>query len=433
MNQSDILQTTLPNGLTVLLKELHHAPLVSHWVWYRVGARNETPGSTGISHWVEHMQFKGTPRFPASQLDRAISREGGMWNAMTHMDWTAYFETMPAEKIGLALELEADRMVNSVFDKKETEAERTVVISEREGNENDPMFRLGESLLKAAFARHAYRHEVIGEMEDLRAISRDQLYSHYRRHYTPANAVLAAAGDFDSNEMLEHVQAAFGGIPAGEPAACAPETDQPPAREERVVLAGQGDALYLQCAYRAPAARERDFFILTVIDSLLSGPASLAMFGEASVSNKSSRLYKRLVEGDLAAGVSGSLQATIDPYLYTITATIAPDGDYTRTLAAIDDEIKRLQDAPVAEEEIRKAAKQAKALFAYGTESITNQAFWLGYASMFADTTWFSGYVESLESVTPAEVLDAAQRLLQPQRRVVGVYQPVAAGKEGAA
>ena len=104
---------TLSNGLKVFLKEIHTAPIISSWLWYRVGSRDEVQGRTGISHWVEHMQFKGTPKFPASVLDKAISREGGMWNAMTYLDWTAYYETMPADKIELALQLEADRMVNS--------------------------------------------------------------------------------------------------------------------------------------------------------------------------------------------------------------------------------------------------------------------------------------------------------------------------------
>ena len=108
----------LENGLKVLLKEIHTAPLVSSWLWYRVGSRDEVTGRTGISHWCEHMQFKGTPQFPASIIDRAVSRDGGMWNAFTYFDWTTYFETMPTEKIDLGLRLEADRMVNSVFDKK---------------------------------------------------------------------------------------------------------------------------------------------------------------------------------------------------------------------------------------------------------------------------------------------------------------------------
>lgn len=119
--QNDVTKAVLPNGLTVHLKEIHTAPIVSHWIWYRVGSRNEVPGLTGISHWVEHMQFKGTPTFPSSVLDKAISREGGYWNALTSMDWTAYFETLPADKIDLALRLEADRMTHTEYDAKEVD------------------------------------------------------------------------------------------------------------------------------------------------------------------------------------------------------------------------------------------------------------------------------------------------------------------------
>ena len=123
-----IRKVVLPNGLTVQMKEIHTAPIISHWVWYRVGSRDEVPGLTGISHWVEHMQFKGTPQFPAGVLDKAISREGGFWNAFTYLDWTAYFETLPADRIDLGLRLEADRMVNSLYDPQEVESERTVII-----------------------------------------------------------------------------------------------------------------------------------------------------------------------------------------------------------------------------------------------------------------------------------------------------------------
>src|SRR3990170_452419 len=129
-------KTTLSNGMTVLLKEIHSMPLISLWVWYRVGSRDESPPLTGISHLVEHMQFKGTPGFPAEVIDKAVAREGGTRNAFTFLDWTTYFETMPAEKIDIALRLEADRMIHSLFDEKEFASERTVVISEREGSEN---------------------------------------------------------------------------------------------------------------------------------------------------------------------------------------------------------------------------------------------------------------------------------------------------------
>jgi len=124
---NNITRKTLANGLTVHLKEIHTAPIISHWLWYRIGSRNEVAGLTGISHWVEHMQFKGTPKYPAGVMDKAISRDGGFWNAMTSLDWTAYFETMPADKIDLALRLEADRMVNSSYDPEEVASERTVI------------------------------------------------------------------------------------------------------------------------------------------------------------------------------------------------------------------------------------------------------------------------------------------------------------------
>ena len=206
-------KTKLTNGLTVLLKEIHTTPLVSLWVWYRVGSRDETPPLTGISHLVEHMQFKGTRRFPAELMDKAVARVGGTRNAFTFLDWTTYFETMPADKIELALTLEADRMQHSLFDPKELNSERTVVISEREGHENEPMFLLGEAVQHAAFRVHSYHHEVIGDMADLRSMRRDDLYSHYRSFYVPNNAIVSVAGDFRSAEMLQRIKRHFGGIP----------------------------------------------------------------------------------------------------------------------------------------------------------------------------------------------------------------------------
>jgi zinc protease len=188
--QGEFTRTRLSNGLLVLLKEIHFAPIISHWMWYRVGSRNEIPGITGISHWVEHMLFKGTPRYPSRVLDKVISREGGYWNAFTYIDWTTYFETMPAGKIDIALQLEADRMQNASFAPEEVASERTVIISERQGNENEPMFLLSEELQAAAFRVHSYHHEVIGDLADLQTIERDDLYTHYKRYYVPDNAVL---------------------------------------------------------------------------------------------------------------------------------------------------------------------------------------------------------------------------------------------------
>ena len=174
-------EVTLENGLKVHLKEIHTAPLISQWIWYRVGSKDEPTGQTGISHWVEHMQFKGTQQFPPSMLDKAIDRIGGQWNAFTFLDWTTYYETMPAAGIDLALRLEADRMVNSKFEEEEVDSERTVIISEREGSENEPLFLLGEAIQQASFRIHPYHHEVIGDMADLLSMTRSDLYNHYYR------------------------------------------------------------------------------------------------------------------------------------------------------------------------------------------------------------------------------------------------------------
>ncbi len=425
-----VFQESLANGLQIKFKEIHTAPIISHWIWYRIGSRYETPGQTGISHWVEHMQFKGTPRFPAGMLNKTISRTGGVWNAFTYLDWTTYYETLPAGQVDLALHIEADRMLNSLFDPVEVESERTVILSELEGSLNEPTYRLGEAVQKAAFDRHPYRNEIIGSTQDLQAIQRDDLYQHYRRYYTPANAIVTLAGDFHSDEMLERLTALYADLPASPPPAATVIPEAPLSAERRVTVVGPGNTTFMQLAYRAPAAAHPDFFPFAVLDSLLCGPTSLNMFGGGGISNKTSRLYRALVEKELAVSVRGGLQATIDPFLYEIILTLRPERDPKDALEAIDGQICRLQDSLVSEEEIHRAAKQARALFAYGSENITNQAFWLGYAEMFSRYEWFTGYVDSLTRVTPADIQRIACEYLQPSRRVVGVYLPTGEGGE---
>jgi len=423
--QTNITRTTLSNGLLVLLKEIHNAPIVSAWMWYRVGSRDERAGITGASHWAEHMQFKGTPRFPADVLDKAVAREGGYRNAMTFLDWTTYFETMPADKMDLALDLEADRMHNSLFAPEEVESERTVIISERQGSENEPLFLLGEEVQAAAFRVHSYHHEVIGDLADLQSMQRDDLYNHYRAYYIPGNAILAVAGDFETEAMLARICQLYEGLPSGDTPVrkMRPEPVQP--GERRLTVEGPGETTYVQLAYRSPAATHQDIYAYLVTDSLLTGPSNLNLFS-SGISNKTSRLYQALVEKELAVGVFGGLTATIDPFLHNIVAIVHPNSSADQVIDAIDTEIKRLQEAPPPASEVARAVKQARALFAYGSESITNQAFWLGYAEIFADYNWFLAYLDHLAEVTPEDVKRMAQTYLRPQNRVVGIYLPTA-------
>ena len=414
----------LANGLTVLLKEIHTAPLVSLWLWYRVGSRNETPGVTGISHWTEHMQFKGTERYPAEVLDKAVAREGGYRNAMTFLDWTTYFETLPADKIDLALDLEADRMYNSLFEAEEVESERTVIISERQGNENEPMFLLSEEVQAATFRVHSYHHEVIGDMIDLQTMKRDDLYNHYRTYYVPSNAVLTLAGDFDTEEMLTRIRELYEPLADGSQPEIKMRPEPAQTGERLINVEGPGETTYVQAVYHAPAASDPDFFPYLVTDSLLTGPSSLNVFG-GGISNKTSRLYKALVDGELAVSLSGGLTATIDPFLHTIVATVHPESTAEKLILALDDELERLQEAPPPQEDVDRAVKQARALFAYGSESITNQAFWMGYAEIFDTYDWFLNYLDRLAEVTPQEVQRIAQKYMRPGNRVLGIYRPI--------
>jgi len=423
MPKSGVTKTRLPNGLTVLLKEVHTAPLVSWWVWYRVGSRHERPGHTGISHWVEHMMFKGTRRFPGEVADRTVAADGGVRNAMTWIDWTTYFETMPVDKIDFALRLEADRMNHALFPPKEVASERTVIISERQGHENNPGFRLMEESQAAAFRVHSYHHEVVGDMADLESMTRDDLYQHYQQYYAPNNAIAVAVGDFKTRDMLARITELFGSAKPKELPRLSPRPEPEQKGERRVRLTGEGETAYIDVMYHAPSATDPDFYPMVALDSILAGASSFNLFG-GGTSNKSSRLYRALVESGLAAGISGGLSATVDPFLYVLSATVRNGQTPEALEAALDREIERARGEPVTEEELAKAVKQARAMFAFGAESVSRQGFWLGYTEIFDTYRWFERYLDRLAAVTTADVQRVAQKYLARTNRTVGYYVP---------
>ena len=421
----NVRKSRLDNGLQILLKESHLAPVASFWIFYRVGSRNEVPGGTGISHWVEHMLFKGTERYPQGSFDKAVARAGGAFNGMTWQDWTTYFETFPAERIELALDVESDRMANAIFDEEETESERTVIISEREGSENSYRWLLNTEMQAAAFQTHPYRHPVIGWKQDLLTMRRDDLYEHYRTFYTPSNAVAVVVGDFDSTQMADRIEQYFGGLEAG-PALPEMRLEEPEQRaERRIVLRGTDQTSYFGLAFHAPDARHPDFFALTVLDSILSGAKGMGLFGGSS-SNRSNRLYRALVDKELAVGVTSAFMPTIDPYVFGFSATLAQDITHQEIEDAIWAEIERVQEEPVAAEELEKAIKQTKAQFAYSSESVTNQAYWLGFSEMIADSEWFDGWLANLEAVTAEDIQRVAQCWFGRSKQTVGWYMPEA-------
>lgn len=424
--ESTVSKRVLDNGLTVILKEMHHAPVVAFMVWYRVGSRNEVAGITGASHWVEHLMFRGTAAFPGAELDRLISREGGHWNAFTWLDYTAYYEVMPSNRIDLAARLEADRMSNAVMSEEAVEAERTVILSERAMYENDPRFLLDEELTASAFRVHPYHHEVIGYTADLQTMTRDDLLVHYRRYYAPDNAIVVVVGDFDSPAMLARIEALFGSFTpsgAGQPI---PRPEPAQRGERRVTVNGPGETAYLTFAYRAPRATDPDYVPLTLLNAAFAGGSSLGMFGSGG-SNRSSRLYKALVSTELAAGAYGGLSPTADPHLYSVHAVVRAGGDIDAVEAALEAELKRLWADPITQRELDKALKRARSQFIMAGESISGQAHMLGAAeATVGDFRWFDEVLDRLSLVTLADLERVRDLYLRPDQRIVGRYIPAA-------
>ncbi|HET9130121.1 MAG TPA: pitrilysin family protein, partial [Terriglobia bacterium] len=211
----DVRRTVLDNGLVVLTKELHTSPIVTSMIWYRVGSRNEEIGQTGKSHFLEHMLFKGTHRFKKGQIDLLTLKNGGSNNAFTSQDFTAYYFNFASDRWNIALEIEADRMVNCNFDPEEFEAEKKVVIEELKGGLDSPWGLLMQEVNAAAYKVHPYRNPIIGWLADVERATAEEQQAYYQKNYQPNNAILSIAGDFDTDRVLDDVLRLFGGIPAG--------------------------------------------------------------------------------------------------------------------------------------------------------------------------------------------------------------------------
>jgi len=419
------IRSVLSNGLVVLLREVHAAPVATFWAWYRVGSRNEVPGITGISHWVEHMLFKGTPTLGKGEFSRLVNRHGGSWNGFTWKDFTAYFETLPAEHIGLGIQIESDRMCHSLFDPEEVESERTVIISEREGAENNPEYALYEEVEAAAYRVHTYRHAVIGYKSDLLAMTRDDLIRHYRTYYNPNNAVVVAVGDFDSQALLARVREAFEPIPPGPKPPPVRSVEPPQEGERRVMVRRPGGAVpQLQMAFHAPAATDPDFFPCLVLDGVLSGFKGPGVFGGEAMGVRSSRLYRALVERQLTVDAGSSFRPTLDPTLFEIGAALRPGVPPERVEAAVLAELQRLCEEPVGAEELDKVHKQARAQWVYAADGVSGQAVLLGSSEIVTDNEYLARFLDRMTAVTPEAMQRVAAKVFAEVNRTVGWYIP---------
>jgi zinc protease len=420
----DLHVSTLPNGLRVMVLESHTAPVATFWVWYRVGSRNEPVGYTGISHWVEHLLFKGTPNHPGGALTRLIDRLGGRWNAFTWKDYTAYYEVLPAAHLATAIRLEADRMQNTIFDADVVAGERTVIISEREGAENYPSYYLREEVDALAFKAHPYRQPVIGWKDDLRAISRDDLYDHYRTYYHPSNAIAIAVGDFKASAVTKEIADAFGPIPAGPAVPVVRSIEPEQSGERRVTLRRPGGATSLvHMAYHVPQAAHADLAALLVLDGVLGGFSGPAPF-DGGGGGRSSRFYRALVDGGLAADVGSGLVPSIDPTVFRVSATVRSGVDVANVERVIDTEIDRVHERPVEDAELASVKRQARSQFVYLNDGVSRRAVALGAFSTVAAPETLFGLGDAVDAVTADDVMRVARAYLVQKRRTVGWFVP---------
>lgn len=417
--QAAPFSATLDNGLTVYIIEEPKAPVVTMQLWYRVGGRDEPSGKTGIAHLLEHMMFKGTTKRGKGEYSRLIAKNGGTENAFTSNDETVYFTNLSSDRVELGLELEADRMSNLLLDPEEALLERDVVKEERRlRTDDDPQSLLIETGYAVAFLAHPYGRPVIGWMEDIARLTRDDLLQFYRRYYAPNNATLVVVGDVKVDRLLPVIKRHFGATPL-RPIARDPITSEPPQRgERRVVVKKEAQLPVVFMGYHVPNHTSADAHTLEVLAAILS-------------SGKSSRLYRNLVyEQQLALSAGGGYDAvSIDPDLFYFYGMAQPGKNHEELEAAFDQEIARLQTELVGDHELQKAKNGISAGHLFSQDSNFYRAMLIGRSvTAGAGVEYVDQYVKRIEAVTKEAVRQAAREYLQADRRTVGYLVPLPTG-----
>ncbi len=414
----EVQRTVLENGLVVLTKEVHAAPIVSTVIVYRVGSRNEELGQTGKSHFLEHMLFKGTDRYRKGEIDLITLRNGGANNAFTGEDYTAYFFNFSSDRWQVALEIEANRMTNNTFVPEEYNPEKQVVIEELKINLDSPWGALWQEVQATAFREHPYRNPVVGWIQDLERATAEEMEAYYRRFYHPNNAVLVIVGDFETQPVLARVRELFGGIPRG-PEAPAVRIVEPPQRgEKRVVVKKVTNLERLLIAWKAPQMAHPDSYALQVASALLSR-------------GKTSRLYQRLVERDQSVVFARTaFEEAVDPTLFFLQAELKPDAQLAAVERAALEEVERLSKEEVPADELEKAKNLIEAEFILDNETTLFQAILVGLAEAMQSHTYLDTYIENIRRVTAADVQRVARTYLSADNRTVGWLVPETENKE---
>jgi zinc protease len=417
---SQVTEATLDNGLKVLVLPVTKAPVVTLQVWYRVGSRNEKLGTTGLSHLLEHLMFKETDRLKPEEFSKIIQANGGELNAFTTADSTTYFETLSADRLQLALELEADRMSNLKLRAETTEPEKRVVMEERRLRSVDnPWGALYEETNSASFRAHPYMWPVIGWMHDIESVTLDDIRGHYETFYKPNNAIVVIVGNVDPNQALEQVRNTFGVNRSGPPPPPVRAVEPPQVGERRVVVKKEANLPAFLWAYKVPNVKNPDSVALEVLSTVLS-------------EGESSRLYRRLViEKRLLLDISADNPLlSVDPSVFTLSGQVLPDKKVADVEAALESELGAIATNGVSEHELAKAKNQIEAQFVFGQDSNFYQAMLLARFELIEGWRTLDGYLPAVRAVGVEDIKRVTKQYLVPNNRTVGVLVPTGPAKQ---
>jgi len=414
---AQVQELVLDNGLKVLLLEDHKSPAVTFQVWYRVGGRNEKDGKSGLAHFLEHMMFKGTPTTGPEEYSRLIAKNGGRSNAFTTADMTVYFATMSRDKINIQLELEADRMANALLGDTYFEPEKKVIQEERRLRTDDnPGSALYEIAASVAYTIHPYRRPVVGWMEDIQNLTRQDLVDFYKLYYAPNNAVIVMVGDFSTDEVLPKIKVAYGKIPRGAEPPKMTVVEPTQRGEKRVTLKKEAELPLLMMLHHAPNLQNQDSYALDLLSVVLAG-------------GKSSRLHQELVyQKRLVRGIDADYNAlSVDATAFSISAQLLPGAELAQVEREIERQLDKVKTELVSERELQKAKNQIEAAFVFAQDSIFGQAMKIGYYEMVGGWRMVDSYLPNMRKVTREDLRRVAQKYLQRDTRTVGTLIPIKA------
>lgn len=410
---------TLSNGIKALYRQRSGSSLATFQTWYKVGSRNEPVGLTGLSHLVEHMMFKGTERTAPEEFSRIIQAQGGQTNAFTTKDFTAYYVVMASDRIGVAMDLERDRMTGLRLRGEQFASEKMVVMEERRlRTETQPEAMLLEELEAIAFCSHPYRWPVIGWMEDLERISLADVRRHLRAHYVGGNLLMVGVGDMEPEKWLELLESHFGRMPGRRAPSCARVVEPPQRAERRVVVRRRAEVGVLAVAFHVPRIGHQDAQCLEVLACVLG-------------SGRSSRFYRRLVRDE---GLALDVQVeypflSLDPGLFMVVIRVLPGRSLERVEQAVEEELDRLRSGdPELEHDLQRARRQLERGLLLSLDSLMGQAILLAQYELCAGWRALGDYLPGIRAVSPGCIRDVASRYLVPENRSTGWLVPLGRG-----